>query len=81
MRQLNEYERTFALKPVGVKYICEFCGEGEQKVVANPYTVETSVMGTTLPMIGHICTKCGKEMLLPRIYPYIEWVREDEEEK
>lgn len=71
----KEHEETFNVKPIGVKYICEFCNEGEMKTVAG-----SEVKMGFPPMFDHKCTKCGKTMLLPKMYPYIEWVHENEEE-
>lgn len=76
MRELNEHERAFPIKPVGIKYICEFCGEGEMKVSED---TRTFILTSNPPMITHVCTKCGKEMLLPKSYPYVEWIPEEEE--
>lgn len=78
MFQPSEHERTFPIKPIGVKYICEFCGEGEMKVSEDAHTF---VLTSNPPLIKHVCTKCGKEMLLPKSYPYVEWVAEEEGEE
>lgn len=78
MFQPGEHERSFPIKPVGVKYICEFCGEGEMKVSGDARTL---ILTSNPPLIKHVCTKCGKEMLLPKSYPYVEWVTEEEGEE
>lgn len=78
MFQPSEHERTFPIKPIGVKYICEFCGEGEMKVSED---ARTFVLTSNPPLIKHVCTKCGKEMLLPKSYPYVEWVPVEEGEE
>lgn len=78
MRNLNEHEEKFDIKPVGIRYRCEFCEEGEMKVSDdNPTITLTSYP----PMIKHICTKCGKDMLLPKSYPYIEWIPVEDSDK
>ena len=65
----KEHEFIFKPIPIGVGYICEFCNEGEMKYdnTADPNTV---MSGNMYP---HKCTNCNKSMLLPKVYPYIEW--------
>lgn len=70
---LDPHEETFPIKPVGVKYKCEFCGVGEQVVDPDCH----SVIMTNPPLIQHKCTYCGKIMNLPKQYPRVEWVKED----
>lgn len=66
--QSTNNEETFNVKPIGVRYKCEFCNEGYQELD------KSAPMNTSFPqMFTHICTKCGKSMLLPKVYPYIEW--------
>lgn len=72
---LNEHERAFPIKPVGIKYVCEFCNEGEMRVDPNG---DQCVLMTNPSMIPHKCTKCGKTMHLTKSYPYIEWVPDEE---
>lgn len=71
MNNLSDHEERFNIRPVGIKYRCEFCGEGEMKVSDD---ARTFILTSNPPMIKHICTKCGKDMLLPKSYPYIEWI-------
>ena len=73
MVKLNEHERAFPIKPVGVKYICEICNDGEQIAVSDVSVGIKMMEGQQRPMILHRCNKCGKEMSLPKSYPYIEW--------
>lgn len=74
----KEHEEVFDIKPVGVRYICEFCNEGE--MIADPKEpILMTVEGVQL-MRTHICNKCGKSMKLPKTYPYIEWVPVEKEE-
>lgn len=70
----REHERVFSIKPVGVKYICEFCGEGEMKHIPS-----SEVKLNIPPLFNHKCTNCGKIMMLPKMYPYIEWIPAEEE--
>lgn len=72
--QPKEHEETFPVKPIGVRYICEFCGDGE--MVVDP-TGEAPSLMTNPPLIPHKCTKCGETMHLQRMYPFIEWQREE----
>ena len=73
------FEETFELKPIGVKRICEHCNEGEMK-----YTMQnefSSVDNFVSSMKKHQCTKCGGVLMLPKIYPYIEWVTVNPDDK
>lgn len=71
----GEHEETFDVKPIGVRYKCEYCGKGEMKVVTdNAITLQYNTM------IKHKCTECGGELLLPKMYPYIEWIPIDNKE-
>lgn len=67
---LKEHEETFEVRPIGIRYKCEICGKGEQKldVINKP-----QLLGDTLMYI-HRCTVCSGMMSLPKQYPYIEWV-------
>jgi len=77
MIELKPHEEIFNLKPIGIKYICEFCNEGEMIHDANePLMVELAIEGPKL--FKHHCTKCGKVMHLPKVYPYIEWIPESQ---
>lgn len=71
MRALLKNEVTFTTTPIGIKYICEFCNEGEMMCVENNVREDN--------LFTHKCTKCEKTMLLPRVYPYIEWEVKEEE--
>ena len=49
-------------------YECPFCHEGEMKSDASS--------DLKMPkMFPHKCTKCGKTMMLPKVYPYIECLK------
>jgi DNA-directed RNA polymerase subunit RPC12/RpoP len=74
----SEHERTFSVKPVGVKYICEHCGEGEMIAdTETPLSIPVNAIVTTPMMRPHRCTKCNGKLLLPKVYPYIEWIPEE----
>jgi len=76
MYQPKEHEATFSVKPIGVKRICEHCGEGE---MVRDHKSQIMLMSNP-PLIAHVCTKCGGKLNLPKVYPYIEWVPEEESE-
>lgn len=69
----NKNEETFDVKPIGVRYRCEFCNIGEQKLVTGKPVVLEAV-GSFPKLREHKCTHCGKIMMLPKAYPYIEWI-------
>lgn len=66
MYEAKENEKLFGIRPIGVKYVCPFCKEGEMKLNTNaPITMPK--------MFPHTCTKCGKDLLLDKTYPYVEF--------
>jgi len=73
---LKPNERPFQILPIGIKYECEYCHEGEMEVINESITFSSEF---ETPMRKHICSKCNKEMLLPKAYPYIEWIPVDNE--
>jgi len=73
MYEAKEHEKLFGVRPIGVKFICPFCNEGEMKSdLDNPERMPH--------MFPHKCTKCAKTMQLNKVYPYIEWDEITEEE-
>ncbi|AOY53362.1 hypothetical protein [Clostridium perfringens] len=56
-------EKEFLIKPVLVKYICDFCNKGEMMPngknnwLSNP------------PKFEHKCNKCGNKIVLNEKYP------------
>ena len=79
MGSCTEREEMFNLHPVGVRYICDFCNEGEMKVSTDQGD-NMVTLGTTT-MITHKCTKCNKKLHLPRSYPYVKFMNDDEYNK
>lgn len=71
----GEHEELFEVKPIGIRYKCEHCGKGEMKV-----DIENLIIRQSNAMYKHRCTECGGELLLPKMYPYIEWVPIDKKE-
>lgn len=71
-------EERFPIKPEGVRYICENCHKGEMKYTASPDQVHLNIDARLYP---HKCEKCGMEMMLPRVYPYIDWIPMDKKEE
>lgn len=69
------HEEKFPVHPVGVKYRCEFCNEGEMIKIGTaelPEIIDAKKeLGPVL--FNHRCTICGKTMKLPTMYPKIEW--------
>ena len=77
--KLNPNEKAFKIIPVGIKYVCEFCHEGEMITIKDDNnTLVVNMVDVHPLMIKHRCNKCSKEMLLPKSYPYIEWIPENE---
>lgn len=70
-----EHERTFVPKPIGVTYTCEKCNDGDMVLDTS---VKPDFIGEHL-MFKHICTNptCDCTMMLPKQYPYVEWVKEE----
>ena len=72
----NPNEKRVPMKSVAVKYICEFCHEGEQIALdADIVKLDDGTLKKP-PMVKHRCNKCGREMMLPRPYPYLEWMED-----
>ena len=65
-------EQLFEVKPIGVKYICEFCNNGE--MIADSNQVIEMKDGHMVKLFVHKCKKCGRTMQLPKVYPHIEWL-------
>lgn len=63
--ELNKHEKSFHVYPIGIKYTCEFCNEGEMIIDTSKQKEHN--------LFPHTCTKCHKTMFLPKMYPYIEW--------
>lgn len=78
MLTLNPHERTFDIKPIGVKYICEFCNEGEM-VYENDHPIIVEAINIKPTLYRHVCRSCGKTMQLPKMYPYIEWISDEDQ--
>ena len=68
MLQLGPNEEAFEVRPIGIRYKCEFCQDGEQ--IVDP---KGAVLTSMPPLFPHKCNKCGKTMHLPKTYPYIYW--------
>ena len=65
-----KHEELFKLTPIGVRYICEHCNEGEMKVVNPPEQ-------NPLSFFKHECSKCKGVLYLQKCYPYIEWNKDE----
>ena len=71
--KLKEHEVMVPLQPIGIKYKCEYCNQGDMIAMPNRAPKMPIAPGGK-PLIYHKCTKCGKEMLLTEVYPKIEWM-------
>lgn len=74
--KLNSHEVIEEAKPVAIKYICEHCNNGEMIAVTNEVLI-VPLEKSGPPMVKHRCNKCGGELMLPKTYPYIEWLTKD----
>lgn len=71
--KLGEHEEMFDVKPVGIKYVCEHCNEGEMIAVHGEMMIVPAEKSGPF-MIKHRCNKCGGTLMLPKTYPYIQWI-------
>lgn len=60
-------EKEFDVKPVGVKYICDACKNGEMKPIGKMKTYENHAG------FVHECDSCKTEMELRDRYPLIRY--------
>lgn len=60
-------EKTFEVKPIGVKYICDSCEKGEMRTTGKMKMFETHAE------YHHTCDTCGAESDLPEKYPLIRY--------
>lgn len=60
-------EETFPVKPIGVKYICDFCKIGQMQQTGQMNIHENIATFT------HKCENCGKEIELKEKYPLIRY--------
>lgn len=76
--ELTKNEVRVEIRPIGVKYRCEFCHEGFMEAIHEDSEI-IEIIATnppqykTPPLRTHLCDKCGKMMKLPRTYPRIDW--------
>ena len=61
-------EKTFKVKPIGVKYLCDSCNVGEMNYT-NDMEFENGV-----PIFRHRCTNCDNETKFTQKYPTIDFV-------
>ncbi|OUB49894.1 hypothetical protein [Bacillus thuringiensis] len=60
-------EEKFEVKPVGVKYICDSCNQGEMVPTNNIKMFEKNIEYI------HKCSRCGAERGLNNKYPLIRY--------
>ncbi|WP_025911977.1 hypothetical protein [Priestia flexa] len=56
----------YDIKPVGVKYICDSCEEGELEYTG-------IISDHSIPLFKHKCSECGEIRSFELKYPTIEW--------
>jgi len=57
-------ETKYAVKPVGVEYACDKCGEGN--------VFPTGLIAPSQPpKFEHVCSNCGERALLDKQYPHV----------
>ncbi|HDR7324532.1 hypothetical protein CON85_23610 [Bacillus toyonensis] len=60
-------EQKFAVKPVGVKYVCDSCKGGDMVVTSNMKMLEDHIEYI------HKCNRCGLERGLNDKYPLVRY--------
>jgi hypothetical protein len=60
-------EKECKVKPIGIKFVCDSCSNGEMKHTGKMKMFETYVM------YQHICEKCGVENNFTEKYPLIRY--------
>ena len=71
--QPKEHEVIVPLQAVGIQYQCEFCNEGFMMADVSKAPQAPIIPGGR-PLIWHVCSKCKKTMLLPDVYPKVEYL-------
>lgn len=59
-------EQNFQVVPIGIKYICDLCKEGEMEYTGN-------MLMTNPPQFTHKCNRCEVEKSFFKKYPTIEY--------
>lgn len=68
MKWVNKImEEVYSVKPVGVKYNCDFCKKGEMLPTGK------NVWSTEPPQFEHECTHCYAKILFDEKYPLIRY--------
>lgn len=60
-------EKTFEVKPIGIRYICDVCKKGEM------HQTEKMKMYEHHATFVHKCSNCGQELELKEKYPTIRY--------
>ena len=60
-------EKSYEVKPVGIKYVCDRCNEGEMQVSGS------IMLMTNPPKFPHKCNICSFEKNFTVKYPYIAY--------
>lgn len=59
-------EQNFEIVPVGIKYICDSCDDGEMEYTGN-------MLMTHPARFAHRCKKCNSDQSFLKKYPTIEY--------
>lgn len=62
-------ECDFKVEPIGVKYMCDKCSDGEMIFTQN------SIWNIIPPQYEHKCDSCGGVLMLEKKYPIIKYKR------
>ena len=60
-------EKSYEIKPVGIKYVCDNCDEGEMLVSGN------IMLMTDPPKFPHKCNVCDFEKNFTTKYPFVTY--------
>jgi predicted RNA-binding Zn-ribbon protein involved in translation (DUF1610 family) len=63
-------ERRFEVRPYGVDYICDKCGNG---LMMGIEVAGGIALLSSRPKFRHVCSSCGHEDFLSHRYPTIRW--------
>lgn len=66
-RGVKSLEETYKIEPIGVKYICDKCKEGEMLPTGN------NDWATNPPQFEHACTFCNQIENFEEKYPLVRF--------
>lgn len=74
----SEHEKLSKLIPIAVSYQCELCNDGIMEADPNDPIVMEMTNPPRMQMRRHFCNKCNGMLMLPKTYPYVEWITPQE---